>query len=65
MKQNLFVQVSSCIPSLPGFETNGGQFEVEQMKQFKGHPNVIGLAEMMNFPGVINGDDNVLDKLEA
>jgi len=65
MKQNLFVQVSSCIPSLPGFETNGGDFEVEEMKKFKAHPNVMGLAEMMNFPGVINGDDKVLDKLEA
>ncbi|MDC0254593.1 adenine deaminase [Bacteriovoracales bacterium] len=65
MKQNLFVQVSSCVPSLPGFETNGGQFEVEEMKKFREHPSVMGLAEMMNFPGVINGDDKILDKLEA
>ena len=65
MNQNLFVQVSSCVPALPGFETNGSPFDIEEMKKFRDHPNVIGLAEMMNFPGVINGDDQVLDKLEA
>lgn len=65
MHQHLFVQVSSCIPALPGFETNGGGFELEQMLKFKEHSNVIGLAEMMNFPGVIHGNKEVLDKVEA
>lgn len=65
MHQNLFVQVSSCVPALPGFETNGGQFDLINMKQYVNHPNVLGLAEMMNFPGVINGNDEVLDKLET
>lgn len=64
MNQNLFVQVSSCVPALPGFETNGGPFTLDQMKQYKEHKNVLGLAEMMNFPGVINGFDDVLDKIE-
>jgi adenine deaminase len=65
MNQNLFVQTSSCVPAVEGLETNGGEFKLSQMKSFKEHPNVLGLAEMMNFPGVINGDDMVLDKLEA
>lgn len=64
MNQNLFVQTSSCVPALPGFETNGGEFTLDQMKKYKQHPNVLGLAEMMNFPGVINADENVLDKIE-
>jgi len=64
MEQNLFVQVSSCVPALPGFETNGAEFELKNMKEYKQHPNVMGLAEMMNFPGVIHGDDSVLDKIE-
>lgn len=63
--QNLFIQTSSCVPALPGFETNGGEFTLSQMEKFKTHKNVLGLAEMMNFPGVINGDDAILDKLEA
>ncbi len=65
MDQHLFVQTSSCVPALPGFETNGGEFKLEQMTRYRNHPNVLGLAEMMNFPGVINGDEQVLDKLEA
>lgn len=65
MHQNLFVQTSSCVPALPGFESNGGEFKLQDMVKYKSHPNVLGLAEMMNFPGVINGDESVLDKLEA
>lgn len=64
MDQNLFVQTSSCVPALPGFESNGGEFKLSEMKKYKSHPNVLGLAEMMNFPGVINGDEKVLDKIE-
>lgn len=64
MHQNLFVQTSSCVPALPGFESNGGEFKLSEMKKYKSHSNVLGLAEMMNFPGVINADDNVLDKIE-
>lgn len=63
-KQNLFVQISSCIPALPGFETNGAEFTLEQMKKYKGDDSTVGLAEMMNFPGVINCMDSVLDKIE-
>ena len=65
MHQNLFVQTSSCVPALPGFESNGGEFKLNEMLQYKKHPNVLGLAEMMNFPGVINGNQDVLDKIEA
>ena len=65
MDQHLFVQTSSCVPALPGFETNGAEFDLEHMAKYRQHPNVLGLAEMMNFPGVINGDKQVLDKLEA
>jgi adenine deaminase len=65
MHQNLFVQTSSCVPALPGFESNGGEFKLKDMLQYKSHPNVLGLAEMMNFPGVINADEAVLDKIES
>lgn len=65
MKQNLFVQMSSCVPALPGFETTGSDFPLEEMKAHKDHPSVLGLAEMMNFPGVINADPEVLAKVEG
>jgi adenine deaminase len=65
MKQNLFVQMSSCVPALPGFETTGSDFPLAEMKMHKDHPSVLGLAEMMNFPGVINADPEVLAKVEG
>lgn len=65
MHQNLFVQMSSCVPALPGFETTGSDFPLTEMKKYKDHPAVLGLAEMMNFPGVIKGDPQVLAKIEA
>lgn len=65
MHQNLFVQMSSCVPALPGFETTGSDFPLEEMKSLKDHPAVLGLAEMMNFPGVIYGDQEVLAKIES
>lgn len=65
MHQNLFVQMSSCVPALPGFETTGSDFPLEEMKSFKDHPSVLGLAEMMNFPGVIYADKDVHAKIEA
>ncbi len=64
MEQNLFVQGSSCVPALSGFETNGGDFTLTHLKKYKDHPHVLGLAEMMNFPGVIYGDPIVHDKIE-
>lgn len=65
MTQNLFVQVSSCVPALPGFETTGSTFDLPDMLPLKNHPHVLGLAEMMNYSGVIYGDDAVLDKIDA
>lgn len=65
MHQNLFVQMSSCVPALPGFETTGSDFPLTEMKALKDHPSVLGLAEMMNFPGVIHGDKDVLAKIDA
>ncbi|MBY0462447.1 MAG: adenine deaminase [Alphaproteobacteria bacterium] len=65
MQQNLFLQVPSCVPSLPGFETNGAEFTLDDMFAYLDHPRVLGLGEMMNYPGVISGEKSVLDKLEA
>lgn len=65
MHQHLFVQTSSCVPALPGFETQGGEFDIAHMARYRRHPNVLGLAEMMNFPGVVQGEAAVLDKLDA
>lgn len=63
--QNMFVQASSCVPALDGVETNGASFKLNELKKVIDHEHVLGLAEMMDFPSVIYGNPNVLDKLES
>ena len=58
------VNLSSCVPAT-GFETSGAALEISDLEPFRGHPKVIGLAEMMNFPGVLNADPGIIAKLAA
>ena len=62
---HVWVQMPSCVPSSPGFETPGaslGPKEVAEAMQWKG---IIGLGEMMNFPGVYMSDKKMLDEMSA
>ena len=58
------LNLSSCVPAT-AFETAGAALEIEDLEPFRSHPKVIGLAEMMNFPGVLNADPGILAKLVA
>jgi len=58
------VQLSSCVPSTE-METAGARLEAADLLPLADHPKVIGLAEFMNYPGVIHGDAGCLAKLEA
>lgn len=53
---HVFVQVPSCVPSAPGFETPGAVLGPQEIDEAFTWPGIIGLGEMMNFPGVIDGD---------
>ncbi len=60
---HVWVQMPSCVPSAPGLETPGasiGPKEVATAMKWKG---IIGLGEMMNFPGVFMGDKKMLDEM--
>ncbi len=61
---SVFVMVPSCVPAT-NLETNGGELRWSDLIGFKTDPWVIGLGEMMNFPGVLQRDEQVLDKLRA
>jgi adenine deaminase len=61
---DLRVQLSSCVPATP-LETSGARLAAADLVRFKHHPKVIGLAEFMNVPGVLNKDPECLDKLAA
>lgn len=61
---DLRVMLSSCVPAT-GFETNGaGRISAAQLVPLLSHPKALGLAEMMNVPGVLGCDPAVMDKLE-
>uniref|UniRef100_UPI00260C6CCE adenine deaminase n=1 Tax=Fusobacterium sp. TaxID=68766 RepID=UPI00260C6CCE len=54
--------VPSCVPCTP-FENAGAIIDADKMKEPITRENVLGLGEFMNFPGVISGDSDVLDKI--
>jgi adenine deaminase len=54
----------SCVPASP-FERAGAVLDVEAIREVLAHERVLGLAEMMNYPGVINAEDGVLAKVAA
>ncbi len=59
----VYVMASSCVPATD-MGTAGAELDAEALASLD-HPRVLGLAELMNFPGAIHGDDGVLAKLEA
>jgi adenine deaminase len=60
---HVWVQMPSCVPSAPGLETPGASLGPEEVAQAMQWQRVIGLGEMMNFPGVINNDIKVHTEL--
>ena len=58
----VFVMASSCVPA-SGFESPRGPLTLDHLAELLAHERVLGIAEMMNFPGVIAGDGAELAKL--
>ena len=61
---SMFVMASSCVPATH-METNGAVLESYDLAPFRSDPWVLGLAEVMNFPGVVRGESPVLEKLRV
>lgn len=64
LAMDLRVQLSSCVPAT-GLETSGAELRAGDLLPFLSHPKVLGLAEFMNFPGVLHKDPVVMEKLYA
>lgn len=62
---NIFTQMPSCAPSAPGMETTGFEITADDVKEAMQWPGIIGLGEMMNFPGVSNADPKMLAEIAA
>ncbi|MFC1985757.1 adenine deaminase [Chloroflexota bacterium] len=59
----LFLMAPSCVPATH-LETSGASLDAEALRQVLRWKGCIGLGEVMNFPGVISGDDTVLSKID-
>ena len=59
---NVYLMLPSSVPATP-FETNGADFTPADMAPYLGHPRVLGLGEVMNYPAAVAGDAGVLEKV--
>ena len=60
---HVWVQMPSCVPSAPGLETPGAHIGPKEVAQAMKWERIIGLGEMMNYPGVAMGDSNMLEEM--
>jgi len=62
---HVWVQMPSCVPSAPGLETPGARIGPAEVAEAMSWPGIIGLGEMMNFPGVYNSDEKMHAEMGA
>ncbi|MBO29264.1 MAG: adenine deaminase [Rhodobacteraceae bacterium] len=60
---NIFTQMPSCAPSAPGLETTGYEITTDDVAEAMTWPGIVGLGEMMNFPGVASADPKMLAEI--
>jgi len=60
---NIFCMMPSCVPATP-FENNGAALTARVMEPLAGSSHILGLGEVMNYPGVLAGDKEILNKIE-
>lgn len=59
------LDIPSCVPAVPGCENAGAEFFAAEIRELAKLSRVVGLAEVMDFYGVMNGDDRMMDIIEA
>lgn len=62
---NVYVQMPSCVPSAPGLETAGAELGPDDVAEAMTWPNIVGLGEVMNFPGVAANDPRMTGEIAA
>lgn len=60
---HVFVQMPSCVPSAPGMETPGAAIGPAEVAEAMTWPGIVGLGEMMNYPGVIDSAAQVHEEM--
>ncbi len=59
---DIFLMLPSCVPASP-LGTSGAVLTAAELAPYTGHPRVLGLAEVMNFPGSVAGEPQILEKI--
>lgn len=62
---NIYVQMPSCVPSAPGLEMAAAALDETDVAEAMTWPNIIGLGEVMNFPGVAGNDPKMVGSIAA
>jgi adenine deaminase len=62
---NVYVQAPSCVPSAPDLETAGAELGPADIADMMTWPNIVGLGEVMNFPGVVANDARMVGEIAA
>jgi adenine deaminase len=65
MPVNVHVQMPSCVPSAPGLENAGAALSVADVAEAMTWENIVGLGEVMNFPGVVANDPVMAGEIAA
>ncbi|MCR4402552.1 MAG: adenine deaminase [Firmicutes bacterium] len=60
----VYATMPSCVPAAPGFEDAGAAIDAEDIRAAMGWDGMVGLGEMMNFPGVLEGESGVHAEIE-
>lgn len=59
---DIFIMLPSCVPAT-SFENSGATLTAEDLQPFYSHPRVLGLAELMDFPSIVNLNEGMLEKI--
>lgn len=62
-EMDIYYMLPSSVPGT-SFENAGAVLKADDLAAFVGHPSILGLAEVMDFPAVLNGDADMLAKLQ-
>ena len=62
---HVWVQIPSCVPSAPGFETPGAEITPDDVAEALHWDGIIGLGEVMDFPGVFNASEKMMAEIAA
>ena len=65
LPQRQFVDIPSCVPAVPECENAGAEFFAKEIEELAELKRVIGLAEVMDYIGVINQEDRMADIIHA